>query len=698
MSSTVIGCHENAHDAIKVGVAQLAAALQGEIRFAEKMHRDFSVWAELAQPVKGARFFSIRLDGGIMIFNGDRPASVLAGISYYLHHLAAGRKLALPLIKTSPYANRLIMEDFAFDCYVPTGFASDLDRYAENLAALGFTGMECNRFSIRQPMDPFHWNYAFTNPSPSYFVWTPWHEKVWPEELINANRAELTRTVNSAKKHGLEPIFTTFLPRPYPECFYRIYPGWRGPEFYHSYLRDGNHEPEYALNTDLPEVQDFYRTVFTTLLHDFPDFRHLFFWHCDLGANFWGDGQGPEKLKLSRRAAGFHRMLQQVIGINQRDVKVWLNPWGLAREQLDKLAAELPPEVNFSIKDNPGLRTFFGTGAAECGDATIVRGELGEVPLKVFAAAARSQRQVCLGQYQDFSEDLDPIIGIPHPVMTFRKFKTLEQLRPEYSALHWGVISPDACPVNLNQDVIREMSWGDSSKVFPELAVKLIPPAYNDAEKTSIIRAWLEIDSALCRWPQLWGLRIQDIGLRLRWLLRPFNAVHRRYSESELAYILDHQIYRIDYQDPFKSFLDISPAQACEIGLFYEQMNASLLNAENIFEQTLQAVAAAEKSWLDAQLNATRTLRLFWRTIGNVFYFFGVRDGLPDADPAWKAAELKNTVRLEIENTRRTIEHLSQHPETIIIAQRGKWGQCLGPDYLADFTAKLELMRQDCPQ
>ena len=694
--STLIGCRKDAHAALKKAAAQLAAAHRGEVKFASTMSKKFSFWLELATRSDRARFFSIGDESETRIFRGDRPASVLAGVAWYRHHTEAGRCPVLPLVKISPYPHRLIMEDFPFGCYTPTGFEFDLDAYATNLAALGFTGMECNRFSAQQLLEPFHWNYEFTNPSPAYFVHTCHHAGVWTKELIDANRAELKRTIAAAQRNGLEPIFTAFLPRPYPECFFRVHPDWRGQEVHNSYLSAGNHPPEYVLNTDLPQVQEFYRDVFAALLDDFPELRHLFFWHSDLGTGFWGDGQGPAKLTLADRVAGFHQMLQQLIAERARPVDVWLNPWGLARQQLDRLAETLPAGVNFSIKDNPGLRTFWGSAPSECADATIIRGELGEIPLKVIAAAQHTGRRVCLGQYQDFSEDLDPVIGVPHPIMTFRKFKTLERLKPECSALHWGTISPDICPVNLNRDVIREMTWDDSVGVFAELIDRLIPAGLNDSDRDDLLQAWLEIDAALCRWPQHWGLRLQDIGLRLRWLLRPFNVAGRRYTESELAYILDYQIYRIDYQNPFKSFLDVTPAQAWEIGLFYRQMDVAMYRAEDLFHRLAARVGDSIGTWLNAQLNATITLRCFWQTIGNVFYFYGLRDGRPEAAADWKQAELERTVRREIANTTTTIAHLRHHPETIVIAGHGKWGQCLGPDYLDDFNAKLELMRRDC--
>src|SRR3989339_941256 len=175
--------------------------------------------------------FTIYQEEDNLIFSGDCPRTILAGVLYYMHHDKLGHKPEFPISRTSPFANRFVMEDFPFMCYWPTGYDFDLDVYAENLVALGFIAMECNRFSRLQPMKPYHWSYAFTNPSPAFFVWTPWHNGVWKKELIEANARELRTVINTSVKYGLTPTITTFLPRPYPPEFFDKHPTFRGRMF-----------------------------------------------------------------------------------------------------------------------------------------------------------------------------------------------------------------------------------------------------------------------------------------------------------------------------------------------------------------------------------------------------------------------------------------------------------------------------------
>jgi hypothetical protein len=49
----------------------------------------------------------------------------------------------------------------------------------------------------------------------------------------------------------------------------------------------------------------------------------------------------------------------------------------------------------------------------------------------------------------------------------------------------------------------------------------------------------------------------------------------------------------------------------------------------------------------------------------------------------------------KLANVADTRRHLSSHPETIVIARRGKWGQCLGADVERDLSCKAALMKRD---
>lgn len=635
------------------------------------------------------RAFRIWREGQQLWIVGDRPRSVLAGALYWQHHAQRGTLGDLPLTRVSPYRHRLILEDFPFHCYAPTGFEFDREAYAENLVALGFTSMECNRFSSHEPLQPYYANYLFTNPSPAPFVWTKWHEGVWSRDIVEANAAELRACVQTALECDLEPSVTSFLPRPYPEKFFERHPQLRGPVFRHDFLVRGNHAGVHCIDTDHPEGLEFYREVYRQLLQANPGIKQFFFWHADLGTKFWPDGEGPSQRTLAVRIGEFHRLFRDLLDEAGICAQVWLNPWQMKEESLDALNRELPDGVGFAVKENAGIIHFCGTTRMRLKDLTIFSPALGEVPQKVQALAQTAgERPVCCGQYLDFSEDLDPVFGVPHPLLTFRKFQTLRAFGAEASSANWGILSPDVCASRVNQDVIRELTWGASATCFVDLLGLLLPGELSGQAKDLVYAAWRKVDMALQHWPQFWGLRFQDSGLRLRWLVKPFLLPSTPVNEELKNYYLDHQIYRIDAPNPFRDFMEINASQAREVSACYAEMVELLAAAEQLLAaakaEAGHTVSGAE--WIAAQIPPVRVARLFFTTYRNLlgFHSLPADAGLSAAHRKYLAAEMGNVDEL--------LGYSEEAGRTLIIARRGKWGQCLGPDFAEDFKRKRELL------
>ena len=681
-----------AHFAVKLAATRLREhfAVASELSADMREYKYLVAVGEAINKLKlPERTFAIYNDGERIIFTGDRPRSVLAGVLYYIHHSRLRHRIELPLQMTSPFKNRLVMEDFPFMCYWPTGFDFDTEKYAENLVALGFTGMECNRFSPSQPMKPLHWNYAFTNPSPSYFVWTDWHAGVWSRELIEANATELRRCVDVAVQYELEPTLTSFLPRPYPEEFWVKHPHLKGPGYQNEYMRKTGHPTVYCLDTDKAEVKEFYKEVYDKIFDAFPEIRHLFFWHGDIGTTFKSD-DGKTQLQ---RIAEFHEMLQMLLKKRNMKTKVWLNPWTLDIANFEDVDI-LPGEVNFSIKDNAGLKMFSGTSSYTLFDASIITAQLGSTCKKVLELGKQTARDVCVAQYQDFSEDLDPIVAVPHPIMTFRKLRKSEEISTEYLSANWGLISPEVADVNINQDVIRELTWGLNAATFYDLIYHIVPSELGEEQLDMVYRAWRYIDSAIRSWPQFWGLRLQDSGLRLRWLVKPFGFSITENTGKKFEFILERQIYRDCEPAPFKAFMNIIPSQAKELAVIYSDMIEQLYRAHKYLLRAQTESESTFHLWFQKQLNSLKTLTLFWITYRNLLGFWGwFADSEPSNEKVVK--KCRGFIESEIKNVSAIISHLGECPETIIVAKRYAWGQCFGPDYLDEFKNKLKVMEED---
>ncbi|MBN8711485.1 MAG: hypothetical protein J0I10_19085 [Verrucomicrobia bacterium] len=642
---------------------------------------------DLGLPGLPERTFRIFERGGDIVFTGDRPRSVLAGALYYLHHLDRGTPETLPLKRTSPYRERLVLEDFPFHCYQPTGFDFDPVLYAENLVALGYTAMECNRFSRRELVGEYFEGYQFTNPSPARFVWTRWHEGVWDRDVIGANAAELRACIEIAESFDLEPSFTAFLPRPYPESFFRMHPHLRGSYFRHEHLIRGGHEGFHRIDTDHEEGMEFYRTVYDGLLEENAGLRHFFFWHADLGTGFWKDGEGPSGRSEADRIIEFHEMLEGLFLRHNIPAQVWVNPWAMKEESLPAMNARLPTRVGYAVKDNTDAAHFFGTTPSRLPDLTIISPTIGGLFHKVEKLAAEKNRRVCLCQYQDFSEDLDPVLGVPHPMLSFRKFRALSEAAPDCSSTNWGVISPEKNRCTVNQDVIREMVWrAEEVLCIEELVPRLIPGG--DAFRQQIATAWRKADIALQIWPQYWGLRLQDGGLRYRWLVKPL-LLGDGIAHGEREYYLARQGYRIDSATPFKDFLDLENCQAREIAGWYAEMVELLGGAIAGIERAKRGATAGEAAWAERQLPPLRWCRRFFLTYRHLLAFHS----LPAS--GGMTPEHETILCAEIANTREILVALATaERDSLVIARRGAWSQCFGPDIADDFDAKLKLLER----
>ncbi len=612
---------------------------------------------------------------------------MLAGVLYYLHHHDANRHLALPLKRRSPYPQRLILEDFPFHCYQPMGFDFDARTYAENLVALGYTAMECNRYSRKEPLRHYFGAYDFTNPTLAAGVWTPWHEGVWERELIEANAQELRACVQLALDFDLEPSVTTFLPRPYPEAFFKKHPHLRGTAFRHDKLVKGNHDAVYRINFDLPEGQDFYRAVFTGLFDSHPEIKHLFFWHADLGAGFSADEDEAENLKDGARITAFHRLVDELLVERGMNAQVWLNPWSMREDAFNELNRTLPARVGFAVKDNTGSPHVLASIPSTLPDLTIFHSAIGQLPETIRSLGEASGRKVCLCQYQDFSEDLDPILSVPHPILTYRKFGALRQFGPEVSSTNWGLISPDRAPNTVNQDVIRELTWGGETTCFEQLAPSLMPGGLPAEARDTVLAAWMKIDLALRNWPQFWWLRLQDGGLRFRWFIKPFLLHHDDLPEADKAYYLPHQSYHIDSDTPFEDWLFLDPDQAREVARLYTEMIELLAEAEKLFDALSNGLTGITRTWIEGQVTPLIWLRLFLTTYRNLFRFHC----LPKDNSLTK--EHCHWIKQEIENTAAIRAHIALYPQSLVVATRGPCGMCLGPDWQNDFARKEHLLK-----
>lgn len=641
-------------------------------------------------------YFVILKNNQSVIISGNRPRSVLSAVRYYTSAVRRAENITDKIVRTVPYRVRAVLEDFPFTCYASAGLNFNTDTYMENIASLGYTSAESNRLSPGHPMSAQWWNYEFTNPSPALFFYTKRHKGVWPEELIAANNRELLAISASAAAYDMGVHFTTFLPRPYPENFFTVNPEMRGSHFCHDYMEKAGIPKAWRLDITRPDVMEFYETMFRMLISQVPNLEHIFLWHGDLGASFAGSGEDNSDAHVLKMMKKFHVMLDGLIAAQKKNIRIWINLWGLPRSIFPAVIAEMPANVGITIKDTIGVQRQFAGLNYTIQDASVISSELGAESRKIMELSESNNRQFMLNQYHDFSEDLDPIHSFPHPVMTYKKFTALKYSKAANFSTNWGIISPEFNPLNLNQEMIFRMMWQDGQNNLDTMLGEILENAGFASVSEKIKSILPQINTAIESWPQLWALRLQDIGIRLRWLVRPL-LISKPLSAQEGGYYLNHQIYKINSPHPFNDFLEVNAQQAVDLGRELQAMCGILQNAIKEMMVIRKSLYGIKKQSFNKSLyNPVLASYFLHTTLANVFLFYGTlhsasAEKKDHAEYHKKAGEIKKN---EIRNTADAHAFFSCNPDTLLTVQK-EWGQCLGENFPALLIKKIKIMKKN---
>ena len=140
--------------------------------------------------------------------------------------------------------------------------------------------------------------------------------------------------------------------------------------------------------------------------------------------------------------------------------------------------------------------------------------------------------------------------------------------------------------------------------------------------------------------------------------------------------------------------MELTPGEMLESGEIYAGM-AELVMSAVADLRNAAGMCSKNEQYATRQADTLLTLGCFWRTYANIFQFYGLRDLSVAENAGERNLRLCGFVTDELDNLAMTISHLEQHPETLVIAGRGRWGQCFGPDYLKEFKTKQYLMSQE---
>jgi hypothetical protein len=184
------------------------------------------------------------------------------------------------------------------------------DRYATQAKRAGVTALQINFLTT-----PYH-PLAFLYPDEYYlyfcnyaanldlFVESDFGRGIYPRFYLEENLHRMQALAAAAKRHGLTAAVYLAEPRCVHPLMLERYPRWRGPRVDHP---GASKNPLYALDTDLPQVQEHYRQMMTKLVKAVPNLEDAIIFSHDSGAGFshsWSLYAGPNGPYYNNRFFG----------------------------------------------------------------------------------------------------------------------------------------------------------------------------------------------------------------------------------------------------------------------------------------------------------------------------------------------------------------------------------------------------------
>ncbi|MCC6589088.1 MAG: hypothetical protein IT168_20490 [Bryobacterales bacterium] len=475
--------------------------------------------------------------GDGLVIAGSSPRNVCHAALPWIDNPAAetGR------VSTFAFVERFTIWDSALNQWYRNSRKFDRRRHIQEIARLGHTGMEVNRYagaggywvnSGRFKDDSYAWYLSYA-PALDAFVETSLTEGLYPGEELAANRADLLGSVKIAREYGLKPGLVCYEPRCVPETVFDRHPGLRGARVDHP---GRSLEPRYALDIANPRVLVHYGEALTRLMQAIPDLRYLVLWTEDSGSGIpFTEGlyAGPNGSWRARSStvggtvADFTRALQDADRkINPEFEVVMKIGWECRDHERREITASLPPGA---------------TLAHDIGGRALTGGEAGHGETQVRESRERGVNpyvSVAVGA----SWEPEPIVGIVRPSVLLRKFAHLRRLGIKRIFTEGGIASPLQCPYQLSQELFAELIRSevrDPEILFLDIAERWCEG--NQRAAVMLADAWRTGDEAIGKWPLLNWYHAGAGQTQGLWISRPIvpdisrlDARERRAWERQL--------------------------------------------------------------------------------------------------------------------------------------------------------------------
>lgn len=398
----------------------------------------------------------------------------------------------------------------------------DLERHVREVARLGHTGIEINRYAdiggyhVRHrkfPQDSYAWFMSYA-PALDAFVESSLTQGFYDPAELAANLADLRANAQLARRYGLKLGFVCYEPRGVAEEIFDRYPGLRGSRVDHP---GRSLQPRYSLDIANRQVLDHYAELMTRLMEAVPDLSYFVFYTQDSGSGIPFASKlyaGPNGSYLARSktieslTADFTRTLVEAGRKKNPDLEVFMEFTHVYTDEESQRIREKLPK---------GVSTSYPLGG------TLLRTPDAPGPIARHAVADRavgiepSANVIVAGGW-----DAEPIIGVPAPRLLAKKFAQLETLKLRRIFTNGGLFSPPQCPYAINQELYAELIRERSLEVDAFLQRMARQWCDGDAAAGAMLaEAWKLGDEAMSSLPPLGGYAPAAIRIQRRGLIRP---------------------------------------------------------------------------------------------------------------------------------------------------------------------------------
>jgi hypothetical protein len=439
----------------------------------------------------------------------------------------------------------------------------DPESYVRQLAAWGYTHVEVNALASPMGLEsgpkgetyPMFYTYC---PALDQFVYSSLNKGLYPFYYLSANLAVLKRNAALARKYGLVPGLLSFEPRSVPEEFFARYPMLRGPRVDHPFR---SFRPRYTMTITHPRVGEHYADMMTALMREVPDLGYLSVWTNDSGAGFEhtkslyvGRNGGAYMIREWRddaeiaKTAGTHAV--RFFGL-LRDAARAVNPefrvitrlesfygehdtvWEGLGDGLDVETTSLIArgwEMPYRHPRYPDSSAINGGSVYQLEFADRER----ELGADLRRRGASAHHYFSAGPHQMFA----PLVGVPYPVLTWRRLKLLHENGVRALANVGGTCPPELVPFNVNHEILRRFQF--DARLDIDRTVVSIAAGWAGAEFGPVLqKAWSLAEDAILAFPNTTTL-YSTIGFTwYRLWARPFVPNIEQIPLGERAYYED---------------------------------------------------------------------------------------------------------------------------------------------------------------